>query len=105
MAHVGDVAHVAHLVPEVAQQLLQHVVGYARAGVAQMGVAVHRRAAHVHSHATLVDRGEQFLAAGKGVCQIKRSHIDFFLFTDNKMRENTPRRMNTIACVSCAIIA
>ncbi len=54
VAYVGDVAHIAHLVAEVAQVAKQYVERDGRTGVAQVAVAIHCRAAHIHAHASLV---------------------------------------------------
>ena len=67
MAHIGDVAHVAHLVAQVLEVAEEHVEGDGRPGVAQVRVAVHRGAAHVHAHVGRVDGLEELLAAGEGV--------------------------------------
>ena len=45
---VGDVAHAARLVAEVAQAALEHVVGDVHGGVAEVGRVVRRDAARVH---------------------------------------------------------
>ena len=64
VAHVGDVAHVAHLVAQMLQVAEDDVEGDGGAGVAQVGVAVDRRAADVHAHMALVNRAEElFLMA------------------------------------------
>ncbi len=50
MSHVGDVAHIAHLVADMCQVTEKHVEGNGRAGMAQMAVAVNGRTAHIHAH-------------------------------------------------------
>ena len=45
---VGDVAHAARLVAEVAEPALEHVVGDVDRGVAEVGRVVRRDAARVH---------------------------------------------------------
>ena len=67
MAHVGDVAHVAHLVARGLQVAEQQVEGHGRTGMAQMGVAVDRGAADVHPHAAGGNRLEHLLAAGERI--------------------------------------
>ena len=67
MAHVGDVAHVAHLVARSLQVAEQQVEGHGRTGMAQMGVAVDRGAADIHPHATGGNRLEHLLAAGERI--------------------------------------
>ena len=75
MAHVGDVAHVAHLVAEVAQQLEEHVVGHSGARVSEMGVAVDGGPADIHAHVAGMDGHEELLAVRKRICQSEISHI------------------------------
>ena len=67
MAHVGDIADVAHLVAEMAQIAEEDVESDGGTGVSQMAVAVHRRAAHVHAYPLRMYGAEQFLAARQGV--------------------------------------
>ena len=57
------------------QQAEQNVVGHARTGMAEMGVAVDRRTADIHADMAFMDRLEQFLGAGEGIGQIEGSHI------------------------------
>ena len=71
MAHVGDVAHVAHLVADMLQEPEEYVVGDAWAGVAQMGVAIDSGAADIHSHHIGMNWLEEFLGAGKGVVYVE----------------------------------
>ena len=63
VSHIGDVAHIAHLVAKVLEVTEHEVEGNGGTGMAQVGIAVHRGAAHIHAHMSGVDRGEQFLAA------------------------------------------
>ena len=60
MAHVGDIAHIAHFIPYVAQVAEEDVEGDGGAGMTQMGVAVHRGAAHIHAHISGRQRLEKF---------------------------------------------
>ena len=50
MPHVGNVAHIAHLVAQMLQIAKQEVEGNPRPGMAQMRVAIDRGAAHIHTH-------------------------------------------------------
>ena len=61
VADVGYVAHVAHLVAQVGEVAEQDVEGDGGAGMAQVGVAVDGRPAHVHSHAPRVQRAKPLL--------------------------------------------
>ena len=47
---VGDVAHHAHVVPELLEAADEEVVGEHRGGMAHVGRVVGRDAAHVHAH-------------------------------------------------------
>ena len=64
MAHIGDVTHIAHLVAQVAQQFAEHIEGYSRAGVSQMGITVNCRTADIHPGVTGINRLEDLLAVG-----------------------------------------
>ena len=75
MAHIGDVAHVAHLVAEVAQKFEEHIVGHSRPCMPEVGVAVDRGAAHVHAHMSRMHRHEKLLLVGKGIRQSEIFHI------------------------------
>ena len=63
VAYVGDVAHVAHLKAKVGEVAVDDVEGNRGAGVAEVAVAVDRRAADVHPDPPLVERPEIFLVA------------------------------------------
>ncbi len=65
--HVGDVAHVAHLVAERTKVAEQQVESHGRARMAQVRVAVDRGTAHVHAHMGRIDRLELLLAAGERI--------------------------------------
>ena len=67
MPHIGDVAHISHFVAQVLQISEENVECYSRAGVSQMGVAIHCWAAHIHAHAPFVQRLEAFFGAGERV--------------------------------------
>src|SRR5690606_4132297 len=64
---VGDVAHVAQLVAARPQPALDHVEDDQHPGMTDVAVVVDRHAAHVHAHATGLDRLEYFLATGFGI--------------------------------------
>ena len=70
MAHIGDIAHITHLVAQVFQETEQDIVGNAGTGMAQVGVAIHGGAADIHPHMSFVDGFEQFLVPGKGIGQV-----------------------------------
>lgn len=67
MAHVGDVAHVTHLVAQRAEVAEQQIERYGRTGMAQMGVAVDRGTADVHAYMGRIDGLEHLLAAGERI--------------------------------------
>ena len=56
MAHVGNVAHVAHLIAQMAEVTEQHIERNGGTGVAQMGVAVDGGTADIHAHVGGVQR-------------------------------------------------
>ncbi len=62
VADVRDVAHVADLVARRFQIAEQQVECHGRAGMAQVGVAVDRGAAHIHARTPRYQRFECFLA-------------------------------------------
>ena len=61
MAHIGDVAHIAHLVAEVLQVAEKDVEGDGRTGMSQMGIAIDRGSADIHSYMGGVQRLEALL--------------------------------------------
>ena len=63
VSHIGDVAHIAHLVAKVLEVTEHEVKGDGGTGMAQMSIAINGGTAHIHAHMSGVDRGEQFLAA------------------------------------------
>ena len=70
MPHIGDVAHIAHLVAEVGEVTVDHIEGDGGACMAQMAVAVDCWAAHIHAHAAFVQRLEElFLACERVIYQ------------------------------------
>ena len=54
VAHIGDVAHVTHLVTQLLQVAEEHVKRDGRPRVSQVRVTIDRRAAHIHAHHRLV---------------------------------------------------
>ena len=54
--HVGDVAHITHLITKVLQVPIQQVEGDGRASMPQVCIPVHRRSAHIHPHMPLMQR-------------------------------------------------
>ena len=73
VVHVGDVAHIGDgaLAVEVAEQPEQHVEHDDRAGIADMGEVVDRRAAHIHAHARGIERGEYPFFACQRIVQLQ----------------------------------
>ena len=63
VSHIGDVAHIAHLVADVLQVAEEHVEGDGGARVAQMRVAIDGGSADIHAHVGGVDRLEPLLLA------------------------------------------
>ena len=104
VAHVGDVAHVAHLVAQVFQVAKHEVEGDGRTGVAQMSVAVDGRSANIHAHMSGVDRFEYLLRAGQRIVKIKGMfHIGFtkFLVTLAKVIKKQIRGHFSLQNVRC----
>ncbi len=75
MTDIRDVAHIAHLVSKVPQQLAEDIVSYTWPRVPQMGIPVYGRAANIHSDMARVDGHEKFLSARKGIGKAKISHF------------------------------
>jgi len=50
MAHIGDVAHIAHFVPQVGQVAEKDVECDGRTGVSEVCIAIDCRTAHIHAH-------------------------------------------------------
>ena len=70
VSHIGDVHDAVHIVPGVAQVLLQHVLHDVGAQVADVGKVVHRGAAGVHLHMAGGVGLELFFFVGGGIIQI-----------------------------------
>ena len=66
---VGDVADARHPFELVTQHAIEQVEGNERPGIADVGVVVDRRAAHVHAHMAWIERSERLLAARRRVVQ------------------------------------
>ncbi len=67
MPHVGDIAHIAHLVAQMGKIAVHNVESYRRTGMAQMAVAVHGGTANVHTHKRFVKRLECLFLARQRV--------------------------------------
>ncbi len=68
---IGDVAHVCDVLRAVfvAQHAIEQVEHHDRAGVADMGVVVDRRAADIHPHIIRIDRREGLFAVGQRIVE------------------------------------
>ena len=64
VAHIGDVAHIAHLVADMLQVAEHHVERDGRTGMAQMGVAIDGGTADIHAHMVGSQGFEKFFAMG-----------------------------------------
>ena len=67
VAHVGDVADVAHLVAEVLEVAEDDVEGDGRACVAEVGVAVDGGAADIHAHPPLMQGAEELFLTAQSI--------------------------------------
>ena len=63
VAHVGDIADVAHLIALMLEIAEEEVEGDGGTGVAQMGIAIDGGAADVHADAAFMKGTEEFLLA------------------------------------------
>ena len=70
VSHIGDVAHIAHLVAAVHEVAVEHIEGDSRARVSQVAVAIHCRTAHIHPHPSFVDGLERLFAACERIVDI-----------------------------------
>ncbi len=61
VTYIRDVPHIADLVAQILEQLEQHIIRNARTRVPKMGIAINRRAAHIHPHMTGLDGLEKLL--------------------------------------------
>ena len=61
MAHIGDVAHIAHFVAEMSQIAEKYVERDGRTRMSQMAVAIDGGTAYIHAHAPLHERHKQLL--------------------------------------------
>lgn len=67
VAYIGDIAHVSHLIAEMAEITEYYIEGDGRPGVAEVSVAIYRRAAHIHPYASFMDRSKRFFLARERV--------------------------------------
>ncbi len=67
MAHVGDVADVAHLVAQVLEVAEKEVEGDGWTGVSEVSITIDGRAADVHPDAPGSERLEEFLLPAQGI--------------------------------------
>jgi hypothetical protein len=58
MAHVGNVADITYLVPEVAEKFNEYIICHTRSCMAEVSVAIDSRTADIKSYMSLVDRLE-----------------------------------------------
>ena len=65
MAHIGDIAHIAHLIPKMFQVAEKDIEGDCRACVPQMWVAIDGRATYIHAHVRRMQRFEQLFLTCK----------------------------------------
>ena len=65
--HIGDVAHVAHLVALVTQVAEQYIEGYGGTSMPQVRVAIYGGATDVHAHVVGSLGSEKFLGMGKRI--------------------------------------
>ena len=69
VAHIGNVAHVAHLVAQMFQVAEYEVERNGRACMTQMAVAIHRRSANIHANMSRMNGHEAFFATRQRVIQ------------------------------------
>ena len=67
VAHIGDVAHIAHLVAQLLQIAEQYIEGDGGTGVSQMRITIDRGSADVHTDHRFVQGNEMFFATRQGV--------------------------------------
>ena len=67
MADIGNVAHIAHLVAKMGKIAVKYVECDGRTRMAEMSVAIHRRATHIHAHSTLMYRLEELLCTVQAI--------------------------------------
>ncbi len=96
VSHIGDVADITHLVSEMTQIAEKDVEGYRRARMAQMGVAIDGRPAHVHAYVSLLNRMERTARTCQSVVQRKiilLDHVSCCLFSrrGERFRQTEPR--------------
>ena len=71
MAHIGDVAHIAHLVTEVFQIAEKNIKRDGRTGMSQMGIAINGRSANIHTYMRSMQRLEALLLPMQGIVNQK----------------------------------
>ncbi len=70
VTHVGNVAHIAHLVTEMFQITENQVKSYSRTCMTEVSVTVNGRSANIHAHMTFMHGFEGFLHASQAIVNI-----------------------------------
>ena len=71
MTHIGDVANVAHLVTDVCEITEYDVESDGWTGMSQMGIAIDRRSAYIHTDVSFVEGFEHFFPSRQRIINIK----------------------------------
>ena len=79
MSYVGDVPYITYLIAQVLQIAEHQVEGDGRTGMPQMGVAIHRRTTHIHTHMGCIQRLEALLLPCQRIIN-DQFRIHIFLF-------------------------
>ena len=71
MAHIGDIAHIAHLIPKMFQVAEKDIEGDCRACMPQMWVSIDGRATYIHAHIRRMQRFEQLFLTCKCIVMMR----------------------------------
>ena len=80
VTHVGDVAHIAHLVAQMKEITEEEVEGDGRTGMTQVGITIYRRTADIHAYTALHQRTEEFLLSAQCIVDKQGLFHSFFDF-------------------------
>ena len=79
VTHIGDITNITHFVAQKLKVAVQHIERDSRTGVTQMGIAIHRRTAYIHTDMSLMKGLECFLKSSNRVVNFQ--HIVNFFFS------------------------
>jgi hypothetical protein len=109
VTNIGDILYVAHIIAKVAQVADHHIKGNVAFGVAEVGVAVDGRPAHVNSDKAFGDGFKLFFLAAKCIVNMKFLHqyepaVKLHEFILKAKDTSLPTKLTACVCLPLHII-